>query len=92
MAARPLRPPALALSRSAARRRRACRMLERLGYDPLGFSSNKDAEAWLEEDTPEAAIVDDPCDRELEGLFSVLKARNVDLIALDGPPPQPYRA
>ncbi|MGU3558539.1 hypothetical protein [Methylobacterium radiotolerans] len=67
-------------------------MLESLGYDPLGFSSNKDAEAWLEEDTPEAAIVDGSCDRELEGLFGVLKARNVYLIALDDPIPLPSRA
>jgi hypothetical protein len=92
MADLPLRPPALVLSGSDPRRRRACRLLESLGYDPLGFSSNKDAEAWLEEDTPEAAIVDGPCDRELEVLFGVLRARNVDLIALDGPPPQPSRA
>jgi hypothetical protein len=86
------RPPALVLSRSGDRRLRAYSLLKSLGYDPLGFSSIVDAEAWLQEDTPGAAIVDSAPGRGAGRLLGILEERCVNLIAMDARRPHPPAA
>ncbi|MCJ2132554.1 hypothetical protein MKK69_00455 [Methylobacterium sp. J-026] len=82
---RPLRPLALVLSRREDRRRRACLSLKVFGYDTLGFSLVEDAEAWLEEDTPEVAIVDHTGGCGPEGVIATLRDRGVPLMPTGRP-------
>jgi len=49
-------------------------------YDVLGFSDAGDAEAWLDEDTPEVAIVDGDEDPRRMGIGETLRGRGVMLI------------
>ena len=76
-------PLALVLSHGSEQRDRHCRLLSEKGYDVLGFSDAESTEAWLEEDTPEVAIVERAADPCQHSILETLSGRGVMLIPPD---------
>ncbi|MGU3665787.1 hypothetical protein ACLBX9_16535 [Methylobacterium sp. A49B] len=80
MAEHRYRPFALILSDRADQRDRDCCSLSDKGYDVLRFADAEDAEGWLEEETPEVAIVDEGADPLRTGIVETLTDRGVILL------------
>jgi DNA-binding NtrC family response regulator len=74
------RPLALVLSQHGDERDRGCRLLSEKGYNVLGFADAESTAAWLEEETPEVAIVDMPVDPRQHDILETLARRGVMLI------------
>ena len=77
------RPLALVLSHGSEQRDRDCRLLSGKGYDVLGFADAADTAAWLEEDTPAVAIVEQVADPRQQAVLETLAGRGVMLISPD---------
>lgn len=72
----------LVLSEDETRRERSCRLLVAEGFDVLAFLDAGNAKAWLEEETPEVAIVDGGCGLGTGIVAETLKARGVRMIPI----------
>lgn len=55
------------------------------GYLPLGFSHPADAEAWLDEETPVIAVLDDARSEATESVIRILHDRGVELLPVRRP-------
>jgi DNA-binding NtrC family response regulator len=74
------RPLALVLSHRTDGREHDCRLLSEKGYNVIAFADAESTEAWLEEETPEVAIVDMPVDPRQHDILETLAGRGVMLI------------
>jgi DNA-binding response OmpR family regulator len=65
-------------------------MLENAGFEVVGMmSSCEEAEAWLENNTPDVAVIDPKLrDGYCEGVAKVLASRRVPFVVLSGEPPR----
>ncbi|GJE52896.1 hypothetical protein GOFOIKOB_5971 [Methylobacterium tardum] len=75
------RPLALVLSHRIEQRTRNCHLLSEKGYNVLEFADAESTEAWLEEETPEVAIVESEPDPRQQGILETLAGRGVRLIS-----------
>lgn len=74
------RPFGMVLSDDEGRRERSCRALASDGFDVLAFLDARSARDWLEEETPEVAIVDGADGRGSEIVAETLEARGVRMM------------
>jgi len=72
----------LILSDDEDRRERGCKALVSKGFDVLAFLDAGSAQAWLEEDTPEIAIIDGGAGRGLRLMTDTLERRGVRIVPL----------
>jgi DNA-binding response OmpR family regulator len=72
----------LVLSGDEDRRERGCKALVSDGFDVLAFLDAGSVQAWLEEDTPEIAIIDDGAGRGSEIVADILERRGVRIMPL----------
>ncbi|MGH1591115.1 hypothetical protein ACRBEV_25520 [Methylobacterium phyllosphaerae] len=77
------RPLALVLSQHGGARDRDCRLLIEKGYNVLGFADAESTAAWLEEETPEVAIIETGVGPRWQGICELLAGRGVTLIEPD---------
>ncbi len=77
------RPLALVLSQHGDERDRGCRLLSQKGYNVLGFADAESTAAWLEEETPEVAIIEMGAGPRWKRVCDLLAGRGVTLIAPD---------
>lgn len=77
------RPLALVLTHGAEQRDRDCLLLSEKGYDVLGFADAESAVAWLEEETPAVAIVEQVADLRQQAVLKTLAGRGVLLRSAD---------
>lgn len=77
------RPLALVLSQHGDERDRDCRLLSEKGYNVLGFADAESTAAWLEEETPEIAIINTEPSPRWQGISDLLARRGVTLIEPD---------
>lgn len=75
------RPLALVLSHHADQRDHDCNLLSEEGFNVLGFADAEDTAAWLEEETPEIAIVERAADGRQDSIVEALKARGATIIS-----------
>lgn len=75
------RPLALVLLHRADQRARGFHLLSEKGYNVLGFADAESTEAWLEEETPEVAIVESEPDPRQRGILETLAGRGVRLMS-----------
>ena len=75
------RPLALVLSQHGDERDRGCRLLSENGYNVLGFADAESTAAWLEEETPEVAIIETGAGPRWKGICGLLAGRGVTLIS-----------
>lgn len=76
------RPFGLVLSDDETRRERSCRTLVAEGFNVLAFLDAGNAKAWLEEETPEVAIVDCGAGLGAEIVAETLEARGVRMMPI----------
>jgi hypothetical protein len=74
------RPLALVFQGSADERERDCRLLSEKGYKAIEFADNVNTEAWLEEETPEVAVLGRTDYLRQGRVIETLKGRGVMLI------------
>ena len=77
------RPLALGLSLHGDERDRDCRLLSEKGYNVLGFADADSTAAWLEEETPEVAMIETRAGTRWQGICELLAGRGVTLIEPD---------
>lgn len=77
------RPLALVLSHDGDERDRGCRQLSEKGYNVLGFGDAESTAAWLEEETPEVAIIETGLSPRWQHICELLAGRGVTLIGTD---------
>lgn len=77
------RPLALVLSHDGDERERDCRLLIEKGYNALGFADADSTAAWLEEETPEVAMIDARAGPRCQGICELLAGRGVSFIGAD---------
>ena len=76
------RPFGLVLSDDEDRRERSCRSLASEGFDVLAFLDAGSAQAWLDEETPEVAIIDGGAGRGSKILVDTLEGRGVRMMPI----------
>jgi DNA-binding response OmpR family regulator len=76
------RPFGFVLSEDEDQRERICRSLSSEGIDVLAFLDVGSAQAWLDEETPEVAIVDGAAGRGFEIVAEILEARGVRMMSI----------
>jgi len=72
----------LVLSDDEDRRERGCKALVSKGFDVLAFLDAGSAQAWLEEDTPEIAIIDGGAGRGSRLVADTLERRGVRMMPI----------
>jgi DNA-binding response OmpR family regulator len=85
-----MREPALIVMDDAAMREAACRDLHAAGYEPVAFVTSADALPWLEEETPQVALLDADDDPACVELLRELLGRDVEIVFDDAPMPIPH--